>query len=278
MIPMTRLLAALLMLTLTTATLTAQETSTRHPLLEDRFVASAGMFIFDRDIKLSVNGTSDIQSDFDFAESTKLSQSDSRFSGTLNWRFGEKWSVATQYFDSSDGVRATLTEDIAWRDVVFREGTFVGAGIDITVARLFFGRTFSTGPQHEFGLGVGAHWLEIGAYIEGEALINDASTGLYRDSVDAAAPLPNLGGWYTYAFTPKWAFDSRVDWLSASFDEYSGSLWNASAGVQYQAFEHFGIALSYQYFSLDVDVDTSDWNGGAELTFNGPYLSLTANW
>jgi len=276
--PLTRLLAALPLLVLASAPLTAQEMPARHPLLEDRFVASAGMFIFDRDIKLSVNGTLNVQTDFDFAESTKLSQSDSRFSATLRWRFGDKWSVAAQYFDSSDGVQATLTEDIAWRDVVFREGTFVGAGIDITVARLFFGRTFSSGPQHEFGLGVGTHWLEIGAYIEGEALINDASTGLYRDSVDAAAPLPNLGGWYTYAFTPKWAFDSRVDWLSVSFDEYSGSLWNASAGVQYQAFEHLGIDLSYQYFSIDVDVDSSDWNGGVELTFNGPYLSLTANW
>ena len=256
----------------------AQESRPEHPLLSDRLIASAGLFYFDRDVKLRVDGTLTANRELDFARSTKLSSNESRFSGTLRWRFGEKWSVAAQYFDSSDGGRAELTEDIAWRDVVFRKGTFVEAGFEVTVGRLFFGRIFSAGPRHEFGLGAGAHWLELSAYIEGEALIDDQSSGLYRDSVDAAAPLPNIGAWYSYAPTSKWLIDSRVDWFSASFDEYSGSLWNAAVGVQYQAFRHLGLGLSYQYFGLDVDVDKSDWKGAADLSFTGPFLSLTANW
>lgn len=268
---------SLLLLGLSTD-IVAEERAGIHPLLRDKFVASAGLFVFDRDIKLSLNGNTVQSAEFDFDESTNLSRSDSRFSANLTWAFGEKWSVAAQYFDSSDSSRAELTEDIAWKDVVLRKGTFASAGIDITVARFFVGRLFSAGPRHEFGLGVGAHWLEIAPFIEGEAFINDESTGLYRDSVSAAAPLPNIGGWYTHAFTPKWALYTRLDWFSASFDEYSGSLWNSSLGLQYQAFDHMGVGLSYQFFELDVDVEKSTWNGGAKLRFNGPFISLTANW
>jgi hypothetical protein len=256
----------------------AQDSPARHPLLEDDWLASAGLFFFDRDIELSINGQSTDNLKFDFDERTQLSQSDSRFSGNLRWRFGEKWSVAVQYFDSSDSTRAELTEDIVWKDFVFKQGTFATAGIDITVARLFFGRKFSTGPRHEFGLGAGLHWLEIAPFIEAELLVNDQSSGVYRDSVSASAPLPNIGAWYTYAFDSKWLVETRLDWLSASFEEYSGSLWNAAAGIQYQAFRHLGFGLQYQFFSLDVDIDKDDWRGGAELRFNGPFLSATVNW
>jgi hypothetical protein len=49
-------------------------------------------------------------------------------------------------------------------------------------------------------------------------------------------------------------------------------------GAQYQAFEHFGVGLSYQFFRLNVDVDNDHWDGATELTFQGPFLSVTATW
>lgn len=275
---LSRVVTALPLLLCFSHGLLAQDAAGRHPLLEDRLLVSAGLYIFDRDIKLRVDGSGSALRDFDFSESAKLSRSDSRFAGSLRWRFGEKWSVAAQYFDSSDDARAELVEDVPWGDLLFRQGTGVSAGVDIEVGRLFFGRRFSSGPRHELGLGIGAHWLEIGAFIEGRAQINDETPRQYRASVSAGAPLPNIGGWYIYAFSPRWAIETRLDWLSASFDEYSGSLWNGAAGIQYQVFEHLGFGLSYQYFLLDVDVDDTGWHGAVDLQFNGPFLSLTANW
>ncbi len=108
--------------------------------------------------------------------------------------------------------------------MTFGEGSFVRGGAKNTVIRLFFGRKFSTGPRHEFGLGAGFHWL-------------DASVG-----------------------------------------DYSGGIINSSVGVNFQLLKHLGLGLSYQYFRLNVDVDSDDWNGAAELNYRGPFLSLTTNW
>jgi hypothetical protein len=87
-----------------------------------------------------------------------------------------------------------------------------------------------------------------------------------------------VGAWYHYAFSPRWLATARVDWLDASFDEYSGLLVNGSVAVNYMPFEHVGVSLAYQYFGLDIDVDSGSWNGGADLSYRGPFVSVTATW
>ena len=248
-----------------------------HPLLSDKFTLSAGAFLPDKDVEIRVNG-SNLGDNIDFDETWGLSSSQT--SGALNfrWRFGEKWSVTGQYFSTSDKGRAVLEEDIHWDDVVFKKGSNVGAGTDLSVARLLFGRTFSTGSKHEFGLGLGLHWLEIGAFVDGEIFVNDETVGIERRSVNAEIPLPNIGGWYNYAFSSKWMVSGHVDWLSASIGDASGGLWNASAGINFQAFRHVGFNLNYQVFSLDIDIDKVDWGGSTEITYSGPFISLNANW
>jgi len=255
----------------------AEAIGDRHPRLTDDFSLSLGTFLTDKDLKLRVDGSLP-NLNIDFDERVGLSSDESAGAGELRWRFGEKWSVAAQYYKTSDSAKAELTEDVHWQDYVLKVGTNVGAGIDFSVARLFFGREFSSGVRHEFGLGIGLHWLEISAFIEGEFFLNDESAGFRRESVSADAPLPNVGGWYWYAFSPRWLLTSRLDWFGASFDDYSGDLWNANVGLTFQAWRHVGLSLSYQLFNLDVDVDKSDWRGGAEVTNHGPFIALTANW
>ena len=255
----------------------AQAGSERHPWLEDDFTVAVGGFLPNKEVKLRVDGSSPGEL-IDFDERVKVTSDDTTAAVDFRWRFGEKWSVSGQYWETGDSNTAELTEDITWGDFTLKQGSNVSAGIDVSVARVFFGRKFSSGERHEFGVGVGFHWLEIGAYVEGEVFVNDESSGFQRESVSAGAPLPNIGGWYWYAFSPRWLLKTRVDWLSASIGDYSGGLWNASVGINYQPWRHVGFGLSYQYFGIDVDVDKSDWHGGADLSYRGPFLSLNGSW
>jgi hypothetical protein len=54
--------------------------------------------------------------------------------------------------------------------------------------------------------------------------------------------------------------------------------FDETLGVHFQAFKHLGVGLNYHYFSLNADVDSDDWRGGAELKYRGPFLALTTNW
>ena len=272
-----RLLFVGLFLLLASAPLFAQSSSGRHPWLEDDFIVSAGGYLPSKKFTVRVDGS--VPGDeLNFERGVDVTSDDTTASISARWAFGEKWSLAGQYWSTSDSGRATLTQDIEWGDDIFKSGTNVGAGVTVDVGRLFFGRKFSTGPSHEFGAGLGLHWLKIGAYVEGEVFVNDTSGGIRRDSVDANAPLPNIGAWYWYALSPRWLVSTRLDWFGATFGDYSGSLWNANAGINYQPWEHVGIGLSYQYFSVNLDVDKTDWRGNVELRYGGPFLSLNFNW
>jgi predicted porin len=246
-------------------------------LLENDFSATLGIFVNEKNLTLSLNGASP-GDQIDFDEYWALGNSKSRGAGEFRWDFGEKWSVAGQYFASNDSASAVLEEDVIWGDLTFGAGSNVSAGIEADVARLLMGRSVSAGANHDFELGIGLHWLRLGAFLEGEAFINDEPTGLTKETASASAPLPNVGASYRYAFTPRWLLHARVDWFSADIGEYSGSLWNAAAGAEYQLSKNFGLSLAYQFFRIDVDVDSGNWKGAVEVSFEGPFVSVTATW
>ena len=169
-------------------------------------------------------------------------------------------------------------EDVEWKDIVFAAGSSVVGGQDFRLFRVFFGRSFDTSDRHDFGVGAGIHWLEIDAFIEGNVILGGGGVSFRREAVSASGPLPNIGVWYQYSLSPRWALRSRLDWLEASVGDYEGKIINASFGLNYQTSDHFGIGLDYSLVELDVDVIKSDWRGGAIITYDGPYAYLSFYW
>ncbi len=250
----------------------AEDTEDLHPYLESGFSLDLGVFFPDRHLNLSVNGSvGGINDEIDFDKGLQLGSTDSTFAGELSWRFRGKWSIVAQYFKSSDSATLVLEEDIEWGDVVFGAGSSATAGTEFSLTRIFFGRQLDTSRRHDIGIGGGIHWLHIGTFIEGEILVNGVPAGARR-SVSVEAPLPNIGAWYKYSISPRWALRSRIDLFSADISDYDGLLVNVSLGVNFQAFEHFGIGLNYNYFELDVGIDKSGWRGNIETIYDGVYV------
>jgi len=255
----------------------AQSDDDFHPLLSDKFNIGIGVFYPKKSFKIRVDGSAP-EEEIDFDETLGLDETEVTGSLTFRWRFGEKWSFWGQYWGTDDKGGAILEEDLEWEDVIFKAGTFAAGGAKLKIARVFFGRTFSAGPQHEFGLGAGFHWMSLDTFIEGQVITDSGDTEFAREAVSAEFPLPNIGGWYMYSWNPKWLFQARLDWLSADIGDYSGGLWNTQVGIHWQTFKNIGFGLYYNGFVLDVDVDKDDWRGKAEAKQHGPWLAITANW
>ena len=263
-----------------THALRAEDQDDVHPYLTQEFFVDLGMYFPNRTVAFQINGSLDTPNDIiDFQRDFELDRSDETFALNFGWRFGEKWELATQYFRSSGGRKAVLEEDIEWGDVVFEQGSSVSVGQDFSLLRLFFARRFESSERHEFGVGVGIHRLELGAFVEGDVIVGGGGGGiLARESVRGSAPLPNFGVWYTNSISPKWAFKGRLDWLEASIGDYHGALINTSLGLNYQVFEHVGVGLNFNIFDLDLSVHKSGWRGRANLTYEGLYANLSIYW
>jgi hypothetical protein len=140
------------------------------------------------------------------------------------------------------------------------------------------GRWIKSDAQ-EFGLGAGFHWIDIDAFIEGTVIIvGGGGTTARREVVDTEGPLPNIGVWYKYSITPRWAVRGRLDWLNVDVGRYDGSLTNFSIGLNYQVVEHVGIGLNYNNFELDVKIDKTDWRGRISTSYEGLYAYLSIYW
>jgi len=111
-----------------------------------------------------------------------------------------------------------------------------------------------------------------------QSILVGASNEFRRESVKAEFPLPNVGIWYRYSLSPKWALRSRFDYLSVDIGDYNGSLVNGSLGFNYRLFENFGVGLSYNIFELDLGVTRTDWGGEVKSRYEGPYVSASAYW
>lgn len=275
--------SALFLSSLSVGVANAQESgdsSKYHPFLSSTFQVGLGVYAPAKKNKI---GASSDNSDLE----QSLDSSEDEITGLLNfrWRYTENWSFEGNIWTTSSDSEATLNEDFVFQgddaeEIVFQAGTSVGSGLDTSIARLFWGRSFNRSPNTDWGIGVGLHWMKIDVYVEGEVLLGDGGgTGFQRGSASVSAPLPNFGIWYMHSWSPKWVFTSRLDWLDVTFDQVSGSLLDASIGVNYQVSDRFGVGLAVNAFDLNVSVDGDDgWSGDLESSQYGPRLNLTWNW
>ena len=98
----------------------AQEPGNVHPILTEKYVLDLGIFFPDRSFKINVDGSiAGVNPSIDFEDEFGLNRSDEVFAIDFGWRFGKKWSLLTQYFQSSGAREAVLDEDIEWNEVVF---------------------------------------------------------------------------------------------------------------------------------------------------------------
>ena len=250
-----------------------------HPLMTSKYWGNVGVYFSARDFDASATGSiGGFTRGIDFESRAGLGDQPDLFMAELGWQFSSDWGLALQYFESERSGSKTLTESIEWQDLVFDVGVSVEAATSVEITRLFFARRYRDDGPHSLRLGAGFHWLRLGASLAGEATLNDLSREFRRSAVKADIPMPNIGAWYRYAASPRWLLNLRTDWLSASVDKYKGGIWNASAGINYSAWDHVGVGLSYQFFQLDGTIKEDNWRGDIQTKLTGPFVYVSGYW
>lgn len=255
----------------------SQETEA-HPFLNDKFYIEAGVYIPSKNIKVGADGSSP-NDEIDFDESFGLNDNESTLFLHFEWRWNKKWKLSGETFGVNYGNTWILPNDIKWEDVIIKEGSNVSAGVEFDLYRVFVGRVISSGQKHSLGAGLGIHGLNLSVFIEGDLYtsIEDLDPEFGTRKVSAFIPLPNIGAWYYWAPTKKWAISTRVDWFGITIDKYSGGLWNIAPGIKYQIIDNFGLGIDYRLFFLNAKIDDSNWKGGFDLDFSGPLITLHGN-
>jgi len=247
-----------------------------HPFLSDKF--HIGLGVYRPNYKHEIGA--DRNAGGSPGESLDASESQSTDLLNFRWRYSKNWSFQGSFWKIDSESERTLTEDFELLDQVFLAGSSVRSGLDTSIARLFWGRSFFRKPSTDWGVGLGVHWLDIDVFLEEEILVppGDPPIPDHHESSSVSGPLPNLGIWYMHSWSPKWVVTTRLDWLDVTYEEISGNMYDLSVGVNYQMSDHFGIGLALNAFKLDIRVDSTKWRAGLVNEQVGPRLNVTWNW
>jgi len=254
-----------------------------HPLLNSKYWAKVGAFLASRDVSLSARGAALVDpfsstARIDFDSETGLDDESDLLIVEFGWHFGKKWDFALQHFRSSRHSQKELQESIEWKDVVYEAGATIKAQSSLKITRLFFSRRFWDKGPHDLRLGAGLHLIDASVSISGEATLEDTTTEFQANVVSASFPFPDIGAWYRYSINDRWLIHTRVDWLSASTEDYSGGIWNVSAGVDFALTKNLGFGLAYQFFEINGSVKEDTWRGDLDTSMQGITLSLDGFW
>jgi hypothetical protein len=247
--------------------------------MDSQWWVTAGSYFAERDFDASAGvNIGDAERSIDFEGTAGIDDSPNLFMGEIGWRFADDWNLALQFFRSSRSASRTLEETFDWQDVTYEAGINLESGTKMEITRIFVARRFRDEGPHSLRLGAGLHWLSISAFVAGQARLNDQSIAFRRSAASADVPVPNIGAWYRYSPNRNWIINARVDWLSASVDNYSGGIWNASVGAGLRLTDHIGIGANYQYFQLSGDLTEPNWYGTIKTTFRGPHVHISGFW
>lgn len=243
------------------------ETIPQHRLFQDSFRFSVGGYYASTNTTARLDASGGVGVDVNFEDALGLDDRKLVAEGSMQWRFAERWRLDVEYFGITRRATRTLSQTIEWGDQTFNIGDEVDSKFRISDLRTSVGYTFFQRSDKELGFGLGLHSTALRASID--------STAGGAEAADVLAPLPVFSFYGNFALTDTWAMTTRLDWLSLSYDDYSGEIRSVALDFLYQPFRHAGFGFGWHSLLIDLGVDKTDWRGQMTLAYQGPAAYVT---
>jgi len=241
-----------------------------HPSLQDKWNIQLGVFSakIDSSARLD-NKTTGAGTTLNLEEDLGLA--DRKTVGTLlvSVRLGERWKIEAEYFSYNRGNSRALDRTIVWGDNTYPVNTVVTSEFNSDTYRLSGGYSFIREREREFGVTLGLHATHVSTTL--------STPGVATRRGEILTPLPTIGVYGAYAFSPKWLLSGRLDYFSLDYENVEGSLVNFTAGVEYRMSRHFGIGAGYRHVDVDLSVSKAEFIVSVNSKLSGPTLFAVAS-
>jgi hypothetical protein len=191
-----------------------------------------------------------------------LDSSDSVFRIDGYYRFNQKHRLDFSAFDLSRTASKDIEEEIEWNDTIFPIDATVESDFDLAIYTLSYTWSFMRRDKGYLGLTAGLYIADFGTRLEAVEISAVESASL-------TAPLPVFGLRGQYDFTEKLSFRASAEIFALEYDDYSGSLYDIYAGLDYQFFKHVAIGIGFNAVELDVEITKDSFNGDIDWRYDG---------
>lgn len=241
----------------------------------EKFGANLGVFISAVDSNITIG--SGVGLKVDVEKLLGLDTTNSVFRADALWRFSKNRRHRldfTWFSFNRDGSRQIL-EDITIGDgddqIIIEAGTAVDAFFDLDIYELAYSYSFFQDDRIDLAAGIGLYIMPIDFGITATGLVDE------QGSEKFTAPLPVLGLRMDFALTPQWFIRTGSQVFYLEYENFTGSVLEFRAAVEYNPWAHVGIGLGFDSLSVNVEADGEDWpeiDLKGEFDFNYAGLQL----
>lgn len=262
------------------------------------FTIELGGFYSESDSNMQVtNPATGNNFTLDYESDLQLSENEFLPFFVLNYHFNERHHL---YFDwkqlhrSAETLALSKPFEIEINDTIYdiQAGGKLNSTLNIDILRLGYGYDIFQGTNYNVGMSLGLHTMLIKLGFEGVIGVCAASELLNNNvcgnqaiprTVDEniTAPLPDIGLYADYEFTPGWELVSHAQYFYIKLDDLEGELVDVKLGVDAQITSDWSMSVAYNYYKVDVDIAQRSANKGTQVanyniyySFIGPMISV----
>ena len=203
-------------------------------------------------VRLSANG---VGVGIDVEEALGLETTTTVFRAGGLWRFSDnrRHRADLSWFALRRDGHRQLGQDVVIDGVTYPIGTTVDVGFDIDIYKASYSYSFLMDDRMDIGAGIGFYVMPLSFELSASGLLNR------HVSESVTAPLPVIGLRADFALTPKWFLQTRADVFYLEYEQFKGSIYDTSVGVEYRAFKRVGIGAALEAFNLSVEAEGEDY-------------------
>ena len=200
-----------------------------------------------------------------------IDTSDIDFSAYGLWRITPKLRLEAGYSGINKEISESLDTDINLDPITIPAGTHLDEKFETQVLRMAIGYAFVRSESSEFGVDLGVNYTTIK---QSFAVQSPGFGNVEFTSLDVSEPLPTIGLFFNYAFSPDWYLTTRAGVFSFDMGDIDGTIFDFFGGVEYRPWQHVGLGLAFTYNSADLTIKEDIHDVDIEYDYGGPLLYL----
>jgi len=258
-----RLVIILIVFLSAPASLWAEEPADEVPWEKFSIQASYFLAAVDTGVRLGAG----LGVDIDVEELLGLDSSNSVFRIGASWRFthNRRHRLDLSWFSLNRDGNRQLDQDFTFEneegeEVTVDAGSTVDAFFDLDIYELSYSYSFLQDDRIDLAGSLGFYIMPIDLGLTVSGLVDE------RGSANFTAPLPVLGLRMDVLLAPRWLFRSGFQVFYAKYENFTGSVIDVNAAVEYNPWKHVGIGLGFDTLNVSLDAEDEDWPG---VDFNG---------
>jgi len=249
------------------------EESEQEQLPGKLMIRGGWAYVWDANTTIAFPGSvSGIGTSIDFAQTLGGDTSTDALRIEALYRFNERHSLGFSWYRIGLAGQKSLNEQIQIEDQIIDVGASVSTSLNLNLYRLLYNYSFYRNEKVELAVSPGLYMSNLKFMLSAQGMVNGMVAGSTIIEEQLTLPLPSIGGVVNYNITPRLQSQIRGDFFYLKVGDFSGSMFEFYAGLEYRLFKNFALGAAYDRLVVDVQNQSSSGGFNVNLGYNLLYL------